>query len=189
MLPMTFSKSASGFLLGAMVATSALSAQERAHGRKYKPPPPTAHIVVTVEKGFNDKAIPNAAVIFHSTKDGRDNGNLELKTDPEGRAALDLIEVGSHVTVQVIANGFATHAEDFDVMGDSKEILVKMQRPRAQVSTYVDNDGKASQVKPGVQEHVKPTTTSPRPASPTAPLQTTPLTSTPPATPPNGTPQ
>ncbi len=176
-------------LLASLAAVSAMSAQERAHGRKYKPPPATAHIVVTVEKGFNDKAIPNAAVIFHSTKDGRDNGNLELKTDPEGRAALDLIEIGSHVTVQVIANGFATHAEDFDVPGDTKELLVKMQRPRAQVSTYVDNDGKSSQMKPGVQEHAKPTTFAPQPASRTAPLQTTPVTSTPPSATPNGTPQ
>ena len=142
-----------------------------------------------MEKGFNEKAIPNAAVIFHSTKDGRDNGNLELKTDPDGRAALDLIEIGSHVTVQVIANGFATHAEDFDVMGDTKEVLVKMQRPRAQVSTYADNDGKAAQVKPGVQEHAKPTAATPQPVSPTAPLQTTPVTSTPPSATPNGTPQ
>ena len=29
-----------------------------------------------------------------------------------------------------------------------------LERPQAQVSTYVDNTGKAAQVSPGVQEHV-----------------------------------
>jgi len=81
------------------------------HGRKYQPPPATSHIVVTVEKGFNSKPLVNAAVIFHATKDGKDTGNMEVKTNNEGEATMDFIEAGSHVTVQVIANGFATHAE------------------------------------------------------------------------------
>jgi len=185
----SFSGSVSKLVLACLAATTAISAQDKVHGRKYKPPPPTAHIVVTVEKGSNDKAIPNAAVIFHSTKDGKDNGNLELKTDPDGRAALDLIEIGSHVTVQVIASGFATHSEEFDIPGDEKEILVKMIRPRAQVSTYTDNDGKAAEIKPGVQEHAKPTTATPPPTSLTQPLQTTPVTNTPPTATPSGSPQ
>lgn len=152
-------------LIGWMTVSATLFAQNTIHGRKYKPPPATTHIVVTVQKAFNSKPMPNAAVVFYSTKDGKDNGNLELKTDPDGRAALDLIETGSHVRVQVIANGYATYSEEFDVPGDQKEVLIKMQRPRAQVSTYEDNDGKAAQVKPGVQEHVVPKP-APKPATP-----------------------
>ena len=55
-------------------------------GRKYKAPPATSHIEVTVLKKFNGKPISNAAVIFDSTLDGKDQGNLEVKTDPEGKA-------------------------------------------------------------------------------------------------------
>jgi hypothetical protein len=138
----------------------ALQGQDSQHGRKYKPPPLISHIVVTVEKGFNSKPLVNAAVVFHSSKDGKDNGNLEVKTDPEGRATMDLIEVGSHVTVQVIANGFATQAQEFDATVEDKNILIKMLRPRAQVSDYVDNDGKPAQRQPGVQEH-EPVSTAP----------------------------
>ncbi len=136
------------------------SGQRSEHGRKYKAPPPTAHIVVTVEKGFNGKPLPNAAVVFHAVREGRDSGNLELKTDPDGKATMDVIEVGSHLTVQVIAGGFATYATDFDVTPDGKELLVKLQRPQAQVSEYADNDGRASQTRPGIQEphHVGPAT-------------------------------
>ena len=135
--------------------------QKEAHGRKYQPPPATAHIVVTVQKGFNAKPLINAAVIFHANKDGKETGNMEVKTDSEGRATMDFIEAGSHVTVQVIANGFATDAEEFDVTAEDKNVLVKMRRPQAQVSEYQDNAGKAAQDQPGVQEPphpVKPVT-------------------------------
>jgi hypothetical protein len=143
--------------LGGLVFSTSLLAQ--VHGRKYKPPPDTTKITVTVLKGFNGKALPNAAVVLHSTKDGKDNGNLELKTDPDGQAALDLIETGSHVVVQVFATGFATHSEEFDLTAEPKTILVKLQRPKAQISSYSDDEGKPAETKPGVQERQKPATT------------------------------
>jgi len=135
---------------------SAAHGQEPEHGRKYKPLPPTAHITVTVEKGFNSKPLMNAAVIFHATRDGHNDGNLEVKTDEDGKAVIDVIEIGSKVTVQVIATGFATSAQDIDVDGPTKDLRVKMLRPRAQISGYQDNDGKDSQTKPGVQEPPHP---------------------------------
>lgn len=146
-------------VVGLSVAAGAQSDQ---HGRKFKPLPPTAHVVITVEKGFNGKPLENAAVIFHAVLNGKDDANLEVKTDPDGKATIDLLSVGSHVTVQVIAGGFTTYATDFDVTAEGKEVMVKLQRPRAQVSTYVDNGDKPAPVVPGVQEHVvtKPVTGS-----------------------------
>jgi len=138
-------------------------AQSEQHGRKYQPMPPTAHMVVTVQKGFNGKPLMNAAVVFHAVRDGKEDGNLEVKTDEDGKATIDVIEIGSHVTVQVIASGFATYAQDIEVDGPSKELLVKMQRPVAQVSKYTDNDGKPADVKPGVQEPAHPV--APKPAT------------------------
>lgn len=154
-------------------------AQQEKHGRGYKPPPPTAEVSVTVEKAFNQKPFPNASVIFRAMRDDKITANLETKTDPDGRASLDLLEVGSHVTVQVIAGGFATYATDFELTPDGKQILVKLQRPRAQISTYTDNQDKPAAVQPGVQEHDKPTSVPPAATSPTSPLQTTPLANTP----------
>ena len=142
------------------------------HGRKYKAPPDTSRIEVTVLKGFNKKPIMNAAVIFHPTRDGIDEGNLEMKTDPEGKAVIDVIPTGSKVTIQVIADGFATFAEDYVVKEASRQILINMQRPKAQVSAYIDNTGKPAELKPGVQEPVRPKA---KPATPSTPA-TTPLT-------------
>ena len=139
-----------------------MQGQQETHGRKYQPPPATSHIVVTVQKSFNGAAMENAAVIFHATKDGKDTGNMEVKTNPDGQATMDFIEAGSHVTVQVIATGFSTYAEEFDVTTADKLLLVKLKRPRAQVSIYQDNDGKAATVQPGIQEHVpEPVQTAP----------------------------
>jgi hypothetical protein len=141
-------------------------------GRKYKAPPATSHIEVLVLKKFNGKPISNAAVIFDSTLDGKEEGNLEVKTDPDGKATIDVIPTGSTVRVQVIATGFATYADEYIVTEPSRQISVSMLRPQEQLSSYQDNTGKAAERKPGVQEPIRPTA----PATP-AP--------TPPATPPN----
>jgi hypothetical protein len=131
------------------------------HGRKYKAPPDTSHIEVTVIKGFNKKPIDGAHVIFHPVKDGVDEGNMEVKTHPDGKVSIDVIPTGSKVRIQVLADGFATFADDYVVNEPSRSITIAMIRPRAQVSTYVDNEGKPSQMKPGIQEPIRP-----KPATP-----------------------
>lgn len=157
------------------------------HGRGYKEPPPTAPVVITVEKATNGKPMVSTSVIFRAVRNDSSDGNLEMKTDGEGRASIELLEVGSHVTVQVIAPGYATYATDFDLTREGKQLLVKLERPRSQVSTYGEADDRPAQVQPGVQEHVirkpgaSPTPAAAPPAqqSPTSPLQTTPPVNTP----------
>lgn len=158
------------------------SAQTR-RGRKYKPPPETSHIEVLVTKQSNGKPIQNAAVVFHPIKDGHDEGNLEVKTDPEGKAMVDVIPTGSTVRVQVIANGYATFAEDFEVADASKSIAVGLLRPQEQVSAYQENGGKESTRKAGVQEPVKrnaprQSATPPKPPPPPPPAGETPAPAT-----------
>jgi hypothetical protein len=159
------------------------SSQKR--GRKYKAPPATSHIEVTVLKKFNGKPIMNAAVVFQSTLNGKDEGNLEVKTDPDGKATIDVIPTGSTVRVQVIATGFATFAEDYVVTEPSRQISVAMLRPQEQISSYVDNQGKASTTKPGVQEPVRPTTPPTNPPAAVPKPQTAPQST--PQQPPNAT--
>src|ERR1700761_7244020 len=143
-------------LIPAALLAVTLPASAQEHGRKWQPPPPTAPVTITVIKSFNGKPFENAGVIFHAIRNGKSDGNLEVKTDPDGNARIDLLEVGSHVLVQVIATGYATAATEFDLPADGKQITLKLKRPEAQVSVYEDNDGKASQTDPGVQERVVP---------------------------------
>ncbi|MCL2659459.1 MAG: hypothetical protein FWD64_02925 [Acidobacteriaceae bacterium] len=138
------------------------------HGRKYKPLPETSHIQVVVTKKSNGKPILNAGVVFvASTKEGKNLGSYEVKSGLEGKAVIDIIPRGSIVRVQVIANGFATFAQDYTVDEPSREIAVEMQSPREQVSAYEKNSGEESSRQPGVQEPVRPPT--PPPATPASP--------------------
>jgi hypothetical protein len=159
----------SGWLVvGLALGCVAGMAQSTVHGRKYKAPPTLAHIVVTVEKESNAKPVMNAAVVFRATKNGADSGNLEIKTDPDGQAIMDLIEADSHVMVQVIANGFATYAAEFDVTAADKNLLVKLQRPRSQVSIYAGGGNRPADVAPGTQEPQPPAPAGVKPAAPPA---------------------
>jgi hypothetical protein len=78
-------------------------------GRKYKAPPPTARIEVTVLRDVNGKPIENAAVIFHPMEGEKDKGNMELKTNEDGKAIIDVLPIGDTVRLQIIAKGFQTY--------------------------------------------------------------------------------
>ncbi len=168
------------------LACSAAHGQDDAphRGRKYKAPPVTSHVEVDVVKGTNQKPVANAAVVFRSVKNGKDEGNLEVKTNEEGKAVIDIIPTGSEVDVQVIAEGFATFAGHYKLDEASRTISIAMLKPRAQVSAYVDTSGKESDRAVGVQEPKRTSTSpviqSPKPTnhtsdpSPTAPVSTPP---------------
>ncbi|WP_263354565.1 carboxypeptidase-like regulatory domain-containing protein [Acidicapsa acidisoli] len=138
-----------GFLLAAIsvVALTHAFAQDSdsaKRGRKYKAPPPTSHVVVTVVRATNGKPIEDAAVIFHPLMDGHDNGNMELKTNEDGKTTIDLLVTGSSVRVQIIADGFQTYGNDYKIDKDNMAIDVKLKRPVAQYSIYKKSEGAAA---------------------------------------------
>ncbi len=123
-----------------VTTTLLLPAQQDRRGRKYKAPPETMKIDISVIRATNGKPIPNAAVIFHPINDkGKDQGAMELKTDLEGKTKLDVIPIGSTVRLQVIANGFQTFGNDYIANADAKSITIKMERPHSQYSIYKGN--------------------------------------------------
>ncbi|HVJ09726.1 MAG TPA: carboxypeptidase-like regulatory domain-containing protein [Acidisarcina sp.] len=122
-------------LLVLLSPASAFQTQVK-RGRKYVPPPPTAKIEVTVLRASSGKPIPNAAVIFHAMEGEKDKGNMELKTNEEGKAIIDVMPIGDVVRLQVIANGFQTFGDDYKIETAEKQIVVKMKRPGEQYSIY-----------------------------------------------------
>ncbi|HVW77353.1 MAG TPA: carboxypeptidase-like regulatory domain-containing protein [Alloacidobacterium sp.] len=127
--------------LSLLLASPLLSAQTAKRGRKYTPPPPTCKITVTVTKASNGKPVENAGVVFHPLKNGKDDGNMELKTNEEGKAVLDVIPVGDTVRLQIIARGFQTYGADYQVDSPTKDIEVKLLPPGHQYSIYEKHDG------------------------------------------------
>lgn len=105
-------------------------------GRKYVPPPPMARIEVRIVRASSGKPIPNAAVIFHPMEGDKDRGNMELKTNEEGKALIDVLTIGDTVRLQVIANGFQTFGDDYKIDSAEKQIVVKLKRPGEQYSIY-----------------------------------------------------
>ncbi len=180
----------------ALAMGSVAGAQVVGRGRKSKALPPLAHVVVTVVKGFDGKPMPNVAVVFHCTYDGRDDGNLEIKTDPHGNATIDVIQQGSDVNVQVIAEGFSTFAKDIYLQGPNESLTVEMKRPHDQISQFGSTVGDGSAAKPGIQEPPHPVILPPKnnldgyalpsqqPSSSkaTPPVKTTQTTQAPPST-------
>ena len=98
-------------------------------------PPPTAQVSVAVIKDTNGKPIENAAVVFHlSGEEGK--GNMEMKTNEEGKAIIDVIPIGDTMRLQIIADGFQTFGQDYKIDTDTKDITVRLKRPQQQYSTY-----------------------------------------------------
>ena len=122
-----------------------LSAQDAAHrGRKYKPPPPTSKIEVTVLRDSDSKPIENASVIFHL--DG-DKGNMELKTNEDGKSMIDVLPLGSTMRLQIIAKGYKTYGEDYKVDKPEMAFDIRMKRPTEQYSIYKDHPDQDSDSK------------------------------------------
>lgn len=130
--------------LGLVLGSVALHAQTDQRGRKYKAPPPSSHIEVLVIKADNGKPIQDAAVIFHPIEGDKDKGSLELKTNEDGKAIIDVIPVGDTVRLQVIAHGFQTFGKDYKVDKDTMSMEVRMNRPVSQYSIYKNNDAGSS---------------------------------------------
>jgi len=127
--------------------------------RKYKAPPPSSRIEVTILKADSGKPVVNAAVIFHPVEGDRDKGSLELKSNDDGKAIIDVIPVGDTVRLQVIAHGYQTYGQDFKVDKEEMSMEVRLKRPGAQYSIYKDNNGSAKsgdQAAPPAKESAPP---------------------------------
>jgi hypothetical protein len=123
-----------GVVLGMLAIAGA------AVGQKDKDIEPTSLLYFQVIKEDNGKPVRNAAVIMHAVnaKGKQERGDMELKTDPDGKANFDGIPYGM-VRVQVLAAGFQTYGEDYDIEKAKTEITIKLKRPQGQYSLYDDH--------------------------------------------------
>jgi len=129
--------------LGLVFSSITVSGQDKWHrGRKYKAPPPTSRIEVTILRGDDDKPVTNAAVVFHLIGD---KGNMELKTNDDGKAVIDVLPTNSKVLLQVIAHGYQTYGGDYAIDKPSMAITVRLNRPGQQYSIYSKQHNQATQ--------------------------------------------
>jgi len=107
---------------------------------------PMALVRVVVLREASGKPVKDAKVVLHpvNRKGKATKGELDLKTDAEGRASIDGIPYGS-IEVQVLAPGLQTFGADYEVKQAEVEITVKLKRPGGQYSTYENHDDKKPQ--------------------------------------------
>jgi hypothetical protein len=114
-------------------ATLSLTASAQRRGRKYKAAPPTSRVEVTVLRGEDGHPIENAAVVFHLVGD---KGNMELKTNDEGKTMIDVLPTGSKVLLQVLAKGYQTYGGEYNLDKANITWEIKLSRPGKQYSIY-----------------------------------------------------
>jgi len=103
--------------------------------------PPMTKLRIEV-KSIHDKPVERASVIVRFVK-GRSIKKLgkrirksfELRTNQEGVAQIPPIPQGT-VLVQVIAKGYQTFGQEFEVEEEEKTIEVKLNPPQPQYSSH-----------------------------------------------------
>ncbi len=138
---------------------------ESRRARKMKVPPPSSRIEVSVIRDTNGKPVEHAAVIFHPIEGDRDKGIMELKTNEDGKAMVDVIPIGDTVRLQIIAKGFQTYGGDFKVDRPEISMEIRLKRPGGQYSIYKNGNSpkpEDGQKKPEDNEKPKDQQAAPR---------------------------
>ena len=133
------------YLLGATVMLAMIASAVPVWAQKDKDEGPSSWVYFTIIKDENGKPVRNAAVVLHpvSAKGKQERGGLELKSSSEGKCDLDGVPYGV-LRVQVLAHGFQTYGEDFDIEKPKQEITIKLKRPAGQFSVYDDHPNDAN---------------------------------------------
>ena len=102
-----------------------------------------ANLKFVVLKDSNGKPVRNASVILHAVdkKGKQGKGGLQLKTNGEGQTSYSGIPFGK-LRIQVIATGFQTYGEDYDINKPEMEISIRVKKPQEQVTIYGDEKKK-----------------------------------------------
>ena len=102
----------------------------------------TASLKFLVIRDYNGKPVRNASVVMHPVeKNGKQaRGGLQIKTDPAGKASFDGVPYGK-LRIQVLAEGFQTFGDDYDIDKPEMQITIRMKRPSGQYSIYDEHPG------------------------------------------------
>jgi hypothetical protein len=100
-----------------------------------------ARLDFLVVKDYNGQPIRNASVVMHPVdkKGKQERGGIELKANADGKCAFDGVPYGK-LRVQVLAHGFQTFGQDYDIDKPTIEITVRLKRPQGQYSIYSDHE-------------------------------------------------
>lgn len=104
--------------------------------------PPMTKIRVEVRKATNDKPVDRASVVVRFVE-GRSVVKLgkkimtsyQMRTNQDGVASMPAIPQGK-IQIQVIAKGFQTFGQIFDIGEEEKTVEIKLNDPQPQFSVH-----------------------------------------------------
>lgn len=104
--------------------------------------PPMTKIRVEVRKATNDKPVDRASVVIRFVE-GRSVVKLgkkimtsyQMRTNQDGVANMPAIPQGK-IQIQVIAKGFQTFGQIFDIGEEEKTVEIKLNDPQPQYSVH-----------------------------------------------------
>jgi 5-hydroxyisourate hydrolase-like protein (transthyretin family) len=98
---------------------------------------PLSTVSFLVVRETNGKPIRNASVIIAKvdSKGRQKQWGQQLKTNGEGKTQHPAIEYGK-VRIQVIAPGYQTYGEDYEINQETMDIVIKLKLPQEQHSIY-----------------------------------------------------
>ncbi len=133
-------------LAGLLSASALLST---AVAQKDEADEPTAILNFLIIRDENGKPIRSAAVIMHpvNSHGKQSRGGLELKTDADGKTSFEGVPYGT-LRVQVLASGFQTFGEDYEIDKAKIDFTIKLKRPLGQYSIYQDHPAEKKDDKP-----------------------------------------
>jgi hypothetical protein len=103
----------------------------------------TKYTKITVEvRNQDNEPVDRAAVIVKPMKGNKVKRSYELRTSQQGTAPLPPLEAGTFL-IQVIAKGYQTHGEKFDVREPERTIQIKLSPPKEQFSVHGPGDPRA----------------------------------------------
>jgi hypothetical protein len=140
-----------------LVATTSLVAKD-----KKGAPETLANLHFAVVKDDNGKPVRNASIILHPVnKDGsQSRGGYQLKTNGEGEIEDEGVPYGK-LRIQVIAAGFQTFGQDYDVNQPTMNIDIRLKRPTGQLTIY-DKGGKSAGADDGSPQQGTPVQPPPK---------------------------
>ena len=123
-------------LIGGLVLVAGLAGSMAAQDEEG----PQSSVKFVVVRESSGKPVKNAAVVMHpvNRKGKQERGGMELKTDTEGKTGFDGIPYGP-LRVQVLAHGYQTFGEDYNINKPEMEIKITLKRPQEQYSVYDDH--------------------------------------------------
>lgn len=118
-------------LLSGLVLTLLLGAAAGEKNKQY------SDLNFVVVKESNGRPVRAASVVLHpvNAKGKQESSGLQLKTDNDGKAEFHGAPYGK-LRVQVIAPGFQTYGEDFEIKQPQHEFTIKLAKPKEQLSIY-----------------------------------------------------